>query len=123
MHSFKIETRTVEQIISSMSEEDREALERWAHLASRNQIAAGGIGQTQQEAKAAREAWESLSPEARAAHDAIDRALLRDYLEGRKVLGEAAPEQTGAETVYAIVGHDWPGYRYLSAEEIAVIGS
>lgn len=109
---------SAQEIIDALDPEDERALREWARLASVHSIAAGGIGQTAQEMREAEEAWAALSPEAKTAHDNLLKLLAQEYEEAkeeyRRVYGEEPPA-----SVPAVMGHDWPGYRFLSAQEIA----
>src|SRR5690606_29566994 len=81
---FSDETLSAQDIIDALTPEDERALMEWARLASANSIAAGGIGQTVQEMRKAREAWEALSPAAKRAHDALLALLAQEYEEARE---------------------------------------
>lgn len=109
---------SAQDIIDALDPEDERALREWARLASENAIAAGGIGQTAQEMREVQEAWDALSPAAKKAHDDLLKLLEQEYEEAkegyRRVYGEEPPA-----SVPAVMGHDWPGYRFLSAQEIA----
>lgn len=109
---------SAQDIIDAMDPEDERALREWARLASVHSIAAGGIGQTAQDMREAQEAWAALSPAAKQAHDDLLELLAQEYEEAkeeyRRVYGEEPPA-----SVPAVMGHDWPGYRFLSAQEIA----
>lgn len=111
---------SAQDIIDALDPEDERALMEWARLASMNSIAAGGIGQTVQEMRKAREAWEALSPAAKRAHDALLALLAQEYEDAREEYRRACGEEP-PESVLAVMGPDWPGFGFLSAQEIADI--
>ena len=114
---FSDETLSAQDIIDALTPEDERALMEWARLASMHSIAAGGIGQTVQEMRKAREAWEALSPAAKRAHDALLALLAQEYEEAREEYRRAYGEEP-PESVLAVMGPDWPGFGFLSAQEI-----
>lgn len=103
-----------EQIIESLTEDQREALKDWVRLDSRHAVAAGGIGQNREEMAEASEAWEALEEDTRHAY----RKLLSLHAFYAQAAIREAKEATGEEMEPEdALGDDYPLNDYISAQD------
>lgn len=104
--------RPVSEIVESLSDNDRKDLREWSLLAAAGTLAAGGVGQTCEQHRAAVAAWDALTETARAAYHELMRALEVEYIAAREDY-RAAYNAEPPEDPQALLGPDWPGFPYL----------
>ena len=114
MDLFEIETK-VNEALERLEEDELKRLEGWALMASRDTIAAGGIGQTHPQQSREMDTWDGLSAETKAAHETLVN-LTEDAVVD-ELAGPLADEDWADVPIEVALPYDWPAWPYLSAKD------
>lgn len=119
---------TCDEIRARIGQADMEALSHWRRLADEDSIHLGGRGRTRAQKIAAAYAWDSLSEEARAFHDAMRYAAERELVAAIRKKGISdhidAPIDSPVDAIHAIyhlLGPSHPALDILASHELVTM--
>lgn len=106
--------RTCADILASLSDDSRMALERWRRLVNLDSTHLGGRGRTPEQMRVAARVWDELPPAAQDAYFAVLCAVVSELADAIRAVG--APEaERPIDAVEALLGLDHPALRVLPA--------
>lgn len=111
----------IKEVLASLSDDDRRALEAWRRLADDRSPYLGGPGRSKALETATELAWDALSPAARSAYLSILHATRDDLIAAIYEAGAPDHVVTPVDAVYALLGLTHPGLQILSLHELAIM--
>lgn len=111
---FRADLISPTKVLDLLTDDQREALAEWARLATVHTVAAGGIGQTQEEQRAAADARWHLSLTIRVKHDILRHLAAVDAVEAiidARERGDHGVADAGVD----VLGDAYEAWPYLSA--------
>ena len=111
---------TCADILATLSDADRMALERWCRISDDNSVYLGGNGDVPlEQLDDAFRAWDALSPATREAYNAMIRVTTKNLIDAIRASG--TPEtKNEIEAIKILLGPDHPALQILPALGLVV---
>lgn len=113
--------RTCADILATLSDVDRMALERWRRISDDNSVYLGGSGEVPlEQLDDAFRAWDALSPATREAYNAMIRITTQNLVDAIRDARGIPQAKSEIEAIKVLLGPDHPALQILPALGLVV---